>query len=369
MLSITAIEPNAARRAMESAGGFLWWYLDVVDGEGNGCVLIWSYGLPFLPGYASADRRGNAPPAAERPSLNIAVYRDGELDCYLLEEYPTERVDWRPEEARWRFGATEIRVRRQGERQRVVAGLDCVIPGGERRLQGTVEATGPAPPVTSAETDPSHRWSPRMVAGEAEVDLRAGETDRYRFAGDAYHDANCGTVPFHRLGIARWVWGRCPIGDGELVFYGLWPEGDGPARRCVLAFDGDGEWQRREGVEIELAEPSWSLGGMRWWRRMQIRGPAGASWTPLTVEVREVVDSGPFYMRYLTEARADGVSAGGVAELIRPDRIDLARHRPFVRMRVRREGETNSAWLPLFSGPKRGRIRRLFDFHLGGGAG
>ena len=84
--------------------------------------------------------------------------------------------------------------------------------------------------------------------------------------------------------------------------------------------------------------------------------------------MQHVVDSGPFYMRYLTRARAGDGEATGVAELIRPDRIDLARHRPFVRMRVQ-QPSSNSAWLPLFSGPKQGRIRRLFDYNFGGGAG
>jgi carotenoid 1,2-hydratase len=39
--------------------------------------------------------------------------------------------------------------------------------------------------------------------------------------------------------------------------------------------------------------------------------------------------------------------------------VDLDLHRPFVRMRVHRTEAPSSFWLPLFSGPREGRWRRL----------
>ncbi|MFB6351006.1 MAG: hypothetical protein ABEN55_17950 [Bradymonadaceae bacterium] len=365
MLSIAPVDTDAGRRAMAAPGGFVWWYVDAVDADGNGCVIIWSYGLPFLPGYASAERKGEASEAAERPSLNVAVYRGGQLDCYLLREYSPEETVWRPEEGYWRFGETEMQSRRREGRRRVSVALDCPIPGGDRRLRGTVEIAGPAPAIAGGTRMPNHRWSPRIVIGETGVDLRAGGTERYRSSGRGYHDANCGVTPFHRLGIERWLWGRCPLPDRELVFYGLWPAGDGAPQHRVLTFDADGDWHSERAVEFQLEGARRNIGGMRWWNTLRVTGPAAASWSPLEVEVRDVVDSGPFYMRYLTRS----ASATGVAELIRPGRIDLARHRPFVQMRVQRSGESNSAWLPLFSGPRRGRFRRLLDYNFGGGAG
>ena len=373
MLSVAPIDTDAARRAMSSRGGFLWWYLDAVDAEGNGCVIIWSYGLPFLPGYAAAERRGRAPAARERPSLNVAVYREGALDCYLLQEYDPGQVEWRPEAGRWRFGETEIAA----DRREVSVALDCPIPGGER-LRGRVLVEGKRPSFSTAgrpsrrigATDGAapieHRWCPRIVAGEADIDLRAGDREHYRFGGRAYHDANCGVTPFHRLGIDCWIWGRCPFGDREIVFYGLWPDDEGDPSYRVFDVGPSGEW--RETGEIAFARESgrWNLGGMRWWERLELAGPSETDWSPLSVEMRDVVDSGPFYMRFLTRATSGDREATGVAELIRPHRIDLARHRPLVRMRVQQVADRNSAWLPLFSGPKRGRVRRLLEFNFGG---
>src|SRR5687768_10564437 len=100
--SATELDPQLLR----APGGFLWWYADLVDERGNGLVCIWSFGLPFLPGYASASRRGTPQLPEERPSFNIAVYERGKLVCYLLQEYEPSEVEWAS--TRWRFGRTSI---------------------------------------------------------------------------------------------------------------------------------------------------------------------------------------------------------------------------------------------------------------------
>ena len=46
--------------------------------------------------------------------------------------------------------------------------------------------------------------------------------------------------------------------------------------------------------------------------------------------------------------------------------IDLDWQRPLVRMRVQRADGRNSMWLPLFTGPKPGRVQRLLRQFVGG---
>ena len=62
---------------MRSPGGFTWFYVDIVDDQGQGATLIWSWGLPFLPGYAAASRAGRPQLPIERPSVNLVVYGGG----------------------------------------------------------------------------------------------------------------------------------------------------------------------------------------------------------------------------------------------------------------------------------------------------
>jgi len=63
LVRVTSADRPLDRRLLEAPGGFAWWYLDALDARGDGLVVIWSFGLPFLPGYRSASRRGLAPPA------------------------------------------------------------------------------------------------------------------------------------------------------------------------------------------------------------------------------------------------------------------------------------------------------------------
>lgn len=81
------------------------------------------------------------------------------------------------------------------------------------------------------------------------------------------------------------------------------------------------------------------------------------------------VEDGPFYQRYLVEARTSRGEVGrGVAERVVPSRLDHAWHRPFVNMRVDRRDAARSMWLPLFSGAASGRWSRLVSSLLRGRA-
>jgi hypothetical protein len=367
------------RAYLKAPGGFLWWYLDLLDDAGNGLVLIWSFGLPFLPGYAHASRRGRAEFAGNRPSLNVAVYQGGKLDCYLLQEYAVSAVQWEPERGRWKFGETRISTRLEHKRRIVEVEVDCPVPASSKRLNGTVLLEGASPelgPNATTHDFPEHEWIPLALPARGSANLRCGET-RYDIDGRAYHDCNAGQVPLHELGIGYWLWGRAAFDGFERVYYALWPEreagfaggnhDDLAALKCFgLEFRDDGRVECLDELRIELGEQKRSLGGMAWWPQFELYRPEeSVPW--LVVAQASTVDSGPFYMRHITRNRHEGrIQAPGFNELIRPSRVDLNRHRMLVDMRVHqicdeesRERRNNSMWLPLFSGPKKGRVARL----------
>ncbi len=101
---------------IDAPGGFAWWYVDAFDADENGMVVIWSFGLPFLPGYLHANRRGRPQTPRSRPSLNVVTYRNGKPDFYLLQEYPADRCGWTREGERevWTFGHSRFEARRAG---------------------------------------------------------------------------------------------------------------------------------------------------------------------------------------------------------------------------------------------------------------
>ena len=64
-LSSADCAPDPA--VLHSPGGFTWFYVDLVDDQGGGATVIWSWGFPVLPGYAGAARAGRPSTPPRRP--------------------------------------------------------------------------------------------------------------------------------------------------------------------------------------------------------------------------------------------------------------------------------------------------------------
>jgi carotenoid 1,2-hydratase len=345
---------------LRSPGGFAWWYVDLVTPAGDGAVLIWSYGLPFLPGYAGSARAGSAPMPVERPSVNLAVYRAGKPAFYLLQEHPPSPVDERRLTAVQEIGGCRFARSLDGGVCTVSAVLDCALPGTDERLTGTVRVDGAArrPENLPPDEGAPHLWTPLTGPARGSVELAVGGKPLVRMAGRAYHDRNHGRVPLHALGIARWMWGRVPLAGRERIYYLLWPENPRAAPVTVGLDVGEDGATEEVALAVELGDERREFGGLMRPERIVLKTEDGGPW--LAVEHARTVDAGPFYLRLLSRGTAeDGEQALGWGELCVPARVDLPAHRPFVRMRVHHAAGGNSRWLPLFTGPREGRAARL----------
>lgn len=346
---------------LDRPGAFAWWYVDLLDGAGNGAVCIWSYGLPFLPGLAAGARAGRPEAPIRRPSLNLALYRQGRLACYLLQEYGADH-DPGPEPLGTdiRLGDSTCRSWEEAGRRRVRVELDCPVPGSAERLTGTLQLEGPACrwEAGSAGEPADHLWTPLSAPARAELSVQLGSGAPIRVEGRGYHDRNFGARPLHGLGIGRWIWHRFALREEELISYLHWPRsGEGAPRHLLLRVAPDGRVEPLGEPEVELEEERGTGAGLRLPRLIRLRTPDGARYE---IRNRAPVDIGPFYLRFAAEVvTPSGEVAPGWGELCVPDRVDLPLHRPFVRMRVHRPGGPNSLWAPLFSGPRAGRLARL----------
>lgn len=361
LLTLTAPDRPLDRGLLHAPGGFAWWYADVLDERHDGLVLIWSFGLPFLPGYLGAARAGRPQRPVDRPSLNVVVYERGRPVLYLLQEHAPGNAAWSEDGRSFRFGSSTIESFVRDGRRIVRARLDEPIPGTVDRLRGDVDISGPARRLAGAEprdVDPRfHDWTPLTAMARGSVDLRAGERS-FRIHGRAYHDRNGSRTPFDRLGIAEWVWGRAALRDRELVWYLLWPSRGGREATFLGAeIHRDGRTRVYDDLTVHARERKRARFGMRWWRHLELR-QAGRPW--LSVEHDAPIDDGPFYLRSFARVIApDGERASATSEVCVPSRVDRPHERPFVDMRVHRVGATSSAFLPLFSGLRDDRWRRL----------
>ena len=351
MLSMDDSQNRLPRDLRESLGGFAWWYLDWVGDDDTSVVLIPCFGLPFLPGYASAARRGQAPRAGSLPSLSVAVTRKDQPSFYLLQRYAESDATWTDDGMQ--MGDSFFRSTLAGDRREFVAELDCPIPGTSDRLVGRVSMDVPAIRLPRSEAG-VHRWTPLGI-GEATVDLRVADRVLASDRGRAYHDRNGCPVPLEDLGIGHWIWGRAAFAEGELIHYVLWPEGGEDPRVIGLWVDRDGTATELN-PRVRLAKRRMAWFGMPWWRTLELDLPNGER---ATIHTHAVIDDGPFYLRFHTRVDFRGESAVGVAEAVRPSRVDGDLMRPLVSMAVHDLAGANSMWLPLFAGERSDRFARL----------
>lgn len=353
MLALGDASERLDRATLSEPGGFGWWYADLVDAAGDGVVVIAAFGLPFLPGLASAARAGRPARGIDRPSLNVAVVRGGRTDTYLLRELDPAEVCWEAGTERARFGDSTVESRVEGGIRSFRADLDLRLPGTSERLRGAVRVQGPAARPAPTPGSP-HRWTPLAVGATGEARLTVGERVLLETTGAGYHDRNVSPLPLDHLGIDHWLWGRLPGDDGtERVFYLLWPEGGGAPVGHLLTFHADGS-VREEPVGIRLSGPRLGWCGLRWWKRVDLVDAAGGV-LPITFD--RVVDDGPFYLRFLVRGPA---GRPAFAERVVPTRVDRAWSRPFVRMCV--DGPRGGHLLgPWFLGPRQGRWSRLWS--------
>lgn len=358
---------------MRSPGGFTWFYVDIVDDRGQGATLIWSWGLPFLPGYAAASRAGRPQLPLDRPSVNLVVYGGGRERFYLLSEFPPDQCSWGDDGRSWRIGDcsfawTDTPGAAGGAPTRELrATLDLALPtggratgqlslsGSLRRDSESADAGVPADPACT------HRWTPMIGAGRGRLELQT-PGGALRVEGNGYHDRNSGAQPLHGLGVQSWWWGRLALPGRDLIFYRLQPTADGAAvRDLVVELAADGTSRVREDAGLAVSGLRRSAWGLRWPTGATFADPDGQ---PVKVDVSALLDNGPFYQRYQLRGRCGSDEGYGIGENLVPDRVDTHLLRPLVRMRVHRAAGPNSMWLPLFSGDREGRLGRLLSGRL-----
>ena len=366
MIALCSADRAPDPTVLRSPGGFTWFYVDLVDDHGHGATLIWSWGLPFLPGYARAARTGRPELPVDRPSVNIVVYGPRGERFYLLSELPADQCKWGADDRSWRMGDNyfhwiDTPAPDGGAPIRTLhADLDLALPTGGRAV-GQLRVAGRLrrdPPGSHLGDDPrrSHDWTPMIGASEGSLELST-PGGRLQVTGRAYHDRNSASEPLQRLGIGSWWWGRLALPGRDLVFYRLHPTEPGAAPRdLVVELGADGSCRARDDIALQGGPVRRSTWGLRWPSSVSFADPDGR---PVRIDVDTLLDNGPFYQRYLLRGRCGDDQAYGIGENLVPSRVDIDLLRPLVRMRVHRAEGPNSMWLPLFCGDSDGRWRRM----------
>jgi carotenoid 1,2-hydratase len=368
MLSLDQPHRHPDATALTPPGGFVWWYVDALDSTRSGFVCIWSFGLPFLPGLASAARAGRGPAPGARPSVNLAIYKEGRAVAWHLLELDPSEVKVHP--ARWDFGPCSF-VYEEG---RLSAELTLPVPGSPEPLIGSFSVTGAparvdpsphAPPgfLPDAAASP-HRWTPLLPHARAQARFTHGAAVVLELDGAGYHDRNESPLGLDALRIDHWTWGRAALPDRTIVWYLSW-SADQPEPLLVLSEVLANGGVRVHQASVSMPPPRRATFGMPWWPSYTVHGLDHG----LEVTVDSPPDDGPFYLRAPVTVRFGDATGYGWTELCRPARVDRAWERPLIAMCLQRTAGAESMWLPLFAGPHAGRWGRLAQWWTRGRPG
>ena len=316
MIRLDSADQPINRRVVATPGGFAWWYAEVLDPTQTGVVVIWSFGLPFLPGYMSSARRGQAETPCERAAVNIVTYRNGIPDFYVLHEYRAGDVSW-DGRGSWRFGDTHFECVDEGSTRTIDAHIDIPM-AREGRLQGRLRFGGPIPKSSAGAAGSEHAWTPIIAPSFGTAMLTEKSTGyRFRASGRGYVDRNASTKNLEELGIQRWFWAHSTGAEVDRVAYALWPTDGGPVQCHGFEIARNGVLSTHQ-LSVECVGECKRPLGMTTFDRVRFTTAHGEF---LQATLDHIVDDGPFYLRYLTKSE----HGHGSAEMIEPSRIDRSR--------------------------------------------
>ncbi len=358
------------RHPKSRPGSYEWWYFDGISEDGNYQVVIIFYeGCPFSTRYVRSvekDPEGEDARAARHPAISISLYYKGVPIFYSLSEYPPDQCSFDEGQAAVAIGENSLRfTERETHGSDGFGSYDLRInerlPSGDE-LKGILTFSGMDPnerlftgngksPAASADSTvadgedvPGHLWN--LVLPRANMQcrinlLRNGLVKKeLKFEGAGYHDHNLGSEPM-KESFRDWYWGRVHFPHATLVYYIMNKNGVPGSKERIQDYRA---WlispdNRRLLHSLELTGlKKRSTNGflLRPARRLHLRDKE------LEIEVRHRVlaDSGPFYCRYISEAKLvhpalEKQTATGIAEYIRPDRIHRRLFWPLVHMRLR----------------------------------
>src|SRR5699024_3307119 len=314
--------------SIQSQGGYEWWYFDGISHDGKYTfVMIFYRGNPFSHRYIRAlEEDSSRALPAQYPAVSIVLYKYGSPIYYSFTEYPKEKAKFNSS------GPTIQMGKHTAKQEETEGGLQYVLDLDERLRSGDefysrLYYKGIKKPVLfddgTSNVNADHGWNltqPRAeVRGEFQLQTDGEKKGTINFKGTGYHDANAGKNPL-RNDFKDWYWGRFHFEETTLIYY-LMNKRDERQEYAWLLDGGNNVIQSFE--EANFGDYGYSVFGLYQSHKMEI----SAGSLSIQIQQSEVVDNGPFYRRFISDAflydrDAEYLQkATGITEYIRPDRI------------------------------------------------
>jgi carotenoid 1,2-hydratase len=325
------------RHPKTEPGAYEWWYFDALDPvSGYGIVVILYDGLLFSPDYHEAVRSGLQGTAEHHPGFSLSIYRDDETIFYSLASYIKDTTHFGDVNEPVQIGSNRVVSEMLDGKLIYHVHIDETLPSG---LKANGMLSFESPHVTTrsqlGNLQSHHRWNlvqpNSMVNGQVMLSKSGRIIETCSFVTRGYHDHNIGLRPL-KSDFDEWYWGRIHIGDKTLLWYNMGTLGQ-PETSAWLIEDAGVDFGKQISM-VGLGDISQSVFSLKKERRWSV-DLDGEQY--LVVE-DHVWDNGPFYQRYkvkLVDVNEKDVAGAlpGIAEYIKPDRIEASWVRPMIRIR------------------------------------
>ena len=341
---------------LQEPGSYEWWYFDAEDQEqGLSLVCIWFAGFAFSPYYMEhyldwkRKKSSNPPKALDYAAFSFQLYEDGREVVNFIKEGPSSLfestgsgIDVRFEKNRFYYNrqqqsyVLDIAFDYPARRQKITAKLLFNVRHrySYRKCDGNNHGNVPR-----------HEWLltlPRAdVSGSVTLeDMMKNKSRTFHLRARGYHDHNLGIMPVHEY-IDTWYWGRAFSEEYDLIYYMIFFKNSGyrPLSLCMLHDNTSRELAVHEGLSVDESGLRRGLFAPVHSRNLRFSRDGLC----IDIQQKQVLDSGPFYLRYSSNIVFQGndqglVSLTGISEFLNPARLKLPLLRFFTRCRVWREG-------------------------------
>ncbi len=356
-MDITTDSTQELWHGLADPGSYEWWYFDAEDpGQGLSAVFIWFDGFPFSPFYMRsydrwrAGRNGTPPRPGHHAGFSFQLYRHGREVVNFIREGLDAEFTSDPSGVGVRFENNRFCYDPLTDLFRLTVDFD--FPARKKRVKGSFtfrprhrydyRRSHDCP----GEEVSRHQWFLSVPKAEVEGELSLdgfpeGGSSAFRFGGMGYHDHNLGTVPMHEY-YDRWYWGRVLAGRYDLVYYVVYFRNQAvPPLAVTLLTDSEtGRQQRFD--RITFSEERLTRGVFAPFHGRRLR--FSAEGLEMVVGHRQVLDSGPFYLRFASEfsLALNGSPLhrlSGISEFLNPAALRSPVMRFFTSSRVWRDDE------------------------------
>ena len=326
-----------AWHAVQSPGGYEWWYFDAEDPSTDTQIVaiflegfIWH--AQYIRRYGKYIKRPtrNAPPfPSEYPCVYLCVYRGGKILHQFMTQYRPSEFSADADQVRVSIGPNTLTTDAQGRLRLTLTGTPWSLTGRGPQTHHGQTLAGELiftprlthPPIqrsflSKSMTGADHQWviANPLCHVTGAVSLRTPELNQtIEFNGLGYHDHNFGTAPLGP-GLSRWIWGRVLFDDQVYSFHYAVPK---DARLPPEPHLVQGDMKQLREMPIQKVHAEWT--GRT---RLLLRYPKRIGFDDALVMTNpKVIDDTPFYLRVVYDAVARGKRGRAFCEIAYPHRL------------------------------------------------